>query len=249
MEVCHEIYYSFVLFDRLVVRSAIDCRRTDDDSVSSKMCADAAECRIQCGKTCAKKQSVSLVPVPTPPPAMCQPHFNGPCPPGSPYPAAPVAKPMPVQVEVAVRPELCDKQNLAPVIYRDPGFFLPVISSAVSLTGAVMAAPFRLLETLIPVDAGPNCRPRVPPPGCLPPAPPPPVIGRCGPPPVRGTTCLRSRRSVRGSVAAKGGVPHMWAGHSADAGRTGRGASLRASESTRRNPDFSQPIVWKSLCW
>ncbi len=126
------------------------------------------------------------VPVPTPPPAMCQPHFNGPCPTGSPYPAAPVAKLMPVQVEVAVRPELCDKQNLAPVIYRDPGFFLPVISSAVSLTGAVIAAPFRLLETLIPVDVGPNCGPRVPPHGCSPPAPPPPVIGKCGPPPCMG---------------------------------------------------------------
>jgi hypothetical protein len=152
------------------------------------------------------------VPVPTALPTMRRPPSNMPCLAGSPCPTPVVGKPMPVQVEVAVRPELCDKQNLAPVIYRDPGFFLPVISSAASLTGAVIAAPFRFLETLVPLDCPRRCgRPcGMPPPAflpnCMAPAPLcPPVIAKCGPPPCMGQpVCAPVGPSVAPLPLAKG---------------------------------------------
>ena len=138
-------------------------------------------------KPVAKTVNVT-VPIFTPPPTRCPAPPIMQCPQlqGPPCWTPPVSKPRPVKVGISVRPDLCDRLDLAPVVYRDPGFFKPMISSAVCLVGATVAAPFRLLETLIPVDVRPNCGPPVPPPGCLPPAPPPPVIGRCGPPPCVG---------------------------------------------------------------
>jgi len=138
-------------------------------------------------KPVAKTVNVT-VPISTPPPTFCAAPPIMQCPPiqGPPCWTPPVSKPTPVRVEVSVRPDLCDRPDLAPVVYRDPGFFKPIIASATCLVGATVAAPFRLLETLIPVDVPPNCGPPVPPPGCLPSTPPPPVTGRCGPPPCVG---------------------------------------------------------------
>ena len=64
---------------------------------------------------------------------------------------------MPVRVEVAVKPEpLCDPRRI-PVRFRDPGPFQPIIYSGVGLVGATVAAPFRLLETLIPCGRQQPC--------------------------------------------------------------------------------------------
>ncbi len=124
------------------------------------------------------------VPIPAPQPRRC------PGPPAArlPYPAGPLCsapparKPMPVRVEVSVRPDLCDRPDLVPVVYRDRGLCQPIISNAVGLVGATIAAPFRLIETLIPVNCGPKARPRPPYPQCSPPARRPIPVGKCGPP-------------------------------------------------------------------
>lgn len=132
------------------------------------------------------------VPVPTAAPPICPAPPNIPCAPPwcVPSPTARTTRPAPVRVEVSVRPELCNQVKLAPVVYRDPGFLQPIICSALSLTGATLAAPFRFLETLIPLDSptkrdGQDCRPRTAPPNCTA-STPPPVTPRCGPPPCMG---------------------------------------------------------------
>ncbi|AFM28039.1 hypothetical protein [Desulfomonile tiedjei] len=114
------------------------------------------------------------VPVPQPPkpymPPTCAPAPY--CPP--PAAAAP-SRPMPVRVDIAVRPEACDRARPVPVVYRDPGFLGPIISHSIGLIGATIAAPFRVAEMLCPLDA-PACPPKRP-------CGPPPYPANCGYPP------------------------------------------------------------------
>jgi len=127
------------------------------------------------------------VPVPRPPqplgPPACGP-FPSLCPP---VPSqARETRPLPVRVEVAVRPESLEQRNPVPVVYRDPGFLGPMIRHGVGLVGATVAAPFRVAEMLVPVGCAPPaaaCRP-APPQGCRPTAPaPPPFVPLCPVPP------------------------------------------------------------------
>ncbi|MGC9030914.1 MAG: hypothetical protein ACP5LD_14775, partial [Desulfomonilaceae bacterium] len=62
-------------------------------------------------------------------------------------------RPTPVRVEVAVRPEGPEQRSPVPVVYRDPGFLGPMIRHGVGLVGATVAAPFRVAEMLLPVQA------------------------------------------------------------------------------------------------
>ncbi len=98
------------------------------------------------------------VPLPQAPrfcaPPACTPRYC--CPPAG--PPAP-SRPMPVRVDIAVRPEACDQRHPVPVVYRDPGFLGPIICHSVGLVGAAVSAPFRILEMLCPVPAKP-CPPR-----------------------------------------------------------------------------------------
>ncbi len=110
---------------------------------------------------------------------------------GSPCYNPPTEKPTPVRVEVSVRPESCGGTNLAPLVYRDPGFFRPILTSAVSLLGSVVAAPFRFAETLVPLDSpskgkGSCQRSPIPQPCGSQRTPPPQVVERCGPGPCMG---------------------------------------------------------------
>ena len=102
--------------------------------------------------------------------------------------APPRVNSTPVRVDVSVRAEGPERTQLAPIVYREPGFFKAVVTSAVSLVGATVAAPFRFVETLVPLDCGNQpgniCGPRP----CAPcatscPAPPPQMIGKCVPKP------------------------------------------------------------------
>ena len=99
------------------------------------------------------------VPMPQPPrpcgPPACMPPPMYCSPPGS---AAAQSPPMPVRVDIAVRPEECDQRYPVPVVYRDPGFLGPIISHSVGLVGAAIAAPFRVAEMLCPLEA-PACPP------------------------------------------------------------------------------------------
>ncbi len=70
--------------------------------------------------------------------------------------AAPPSRPLPVRVEVSVRPESCEQRRPVPVVYRDPGFMGPIIRHSIGLAGATVAAPFRVLEMLVPLDASPT---------------------------------------------------------------------------------------------
>lgn len=145
------------------------------------------------------------VPVTQPTQPICNPRQTFPvgcCP--APVPVAqPRMSTTPVRVDVSVRAEGPEKTNMAPIVYRDPGFFRAIVTSAVSLAGATIAAPFRILETLVPVDCEnriPNsCRPR-PPSSCSTqcPAPTPPMIGKCVPKPCFPTpvTCAPPGPSV-----------------------------------------------------
>jgi hypothetical protein len=107
------------------------------------------------------------------------------------------APPMPVRVEVAVKPEPAWDSKRIPVRFRDPGPFQPIICTGVGLLGATIAAPFRLIEILVPCEtqpcARPPLRPMCPPPGpaapvCAPgvPAFPGPI---CKTPPPRPLAC------------------------------------------------------------
>lgn len=102
-------------------------------------------------------------------PRLCAP--NGFCPPS--VPQAQNVRPAPVRVDVTVRPEPADQGKLAPVIFRDPGILKPVVNSAIALTGAVIAAPFRLLDMLAAKEScntpRNQCRPALIP-GCRPPS-------------------------------------------------------------------------------
>jgi len=131
-------------------------------------------------RSCAPRQPVQqpvarsvgvTVPIPQPPKSCIPPGYAGPqyCPPGA--TAAAPTRPMPVRVDIAVRPEAFDQRYPVPVVYRDCGFFGPIIRNSVGLVGAVVAAPFRLAETLFPLEAS----------AC-------PQRKQCGPPP-----CMMNR--------------------------------------------------------
>jgi hypothetical protein len=100
------------------------------------------------------------VPMPQPPrpcgPPACLPSQSYCRPPVS---ATAPSPPMPVRVDIAVRPEECDQRHPVPVVYRDPGFLGPIISHSVGLIGAAIAAPFRVAEMLCPLEA-PACPPK-----------------------------------------------------------------------------------------
>ncbi len=108
------------------------------------------------------------VPVPQPPrqclPPGCRPSPMY-CPP--PVCAPQPARPIPVSVDIAIRPESCDQRRPVPIVYRDPGFLGPIVRHSIGLVGATIAAPFRVAEMLCPVTA-PPCPPRRPwgPPPC-----------------------------------------------------------------------------------
>jgi hypothetical protein len=126
------------------------------------------------------------VPVPQPPRPYGRPaYLPSPmyCPPAA--PATAPSPPVPVRVDIAVRPEGCDRRHLVPVVYRDPGFLGPIVCYSVGLVGATIAAPFRVAEMLCPLDA-PACRPKqrcgpsTRPLGCgYPPRVSPPVTPKC----------------------------------------------------------------------
>lgn len=82
---------------------------------------------------------------------------------------------MPVRVEVAVKPEpACDGRRI-PVKFRDPGPFQPILATGAGLIGATVAAPFRLVEILVPWGREQPCQGPPPRPACAasgPPAPP-----------------------------------------------------------------------------
>ena len=97
-------------------------------------------------------------PVCLPPPMYCPPPKSATAPP----------PPLPVRVDIAVRPEECDQRYPVPVVYRDPGFLGPIIYHSVGLLGATIAAPFRVAEMFCPLEApayppkqwcGPTSRP------------------------------------------------------------------------------------------
>ncbi len=76
----------------------------------------------------------------------------------------------------------CASDNLVPVSYVEPGPIRAIAFYAVGLIKSTITAPFRLVETLIPVGNGNDCRPVMP--SCSPqlgrrpmPSSPPP----CGP--------------------------------------------------------------------
>jgi len=126
------------------------------------------------------------VPVPQPPKSYISPGCAAPpyCPPGA--SAAAPSRPMPVRVDIAVRPEAFDQRYPVPVVYRDPGFFGPIVQHSVGLVGAVVAAPFRVAEMLCPLEASacPQRKQCGPPPcamnqGCSRPAAPPQWVGKC----------------------------------------------------------------------
>lgn len=109
------------------------------------------------------------VPVPTVPQ-----HGARPVPGGSAcVPPASVPRAFPVRVEVAVKPDLGCKPELAPVAYRDPGPLRPLIANAVGLVGSTIALPFRLIETVLPLPSqgpcgSPSLRCPPPPAACRP---------------------------------------------------------------------------------
>ena len=81
------------------------------------------------------------------------------------------APPIPVRVDIEVRPEGCDQRYLVPIAYRDPGFLGPIVSHSVGLIGSVIASPFRIVEMLCPLKdpACPQkqwCGPTYRPPTC-----------------------------------------------------------------------------------
>jgi|GEM_PF-1097315 len=92
------------------------------------------------------------------------------CPP--PVSATAPARPIPVRVDIAVRPEERGQQHLVPVAYGDPGFLRPIVNHSVRLLGATIAAPFRVAEMLCPLPAQ-----EYPPRQCNGPTSPPPNCG------------------------------------------------------------------------
>jgi len=88
---------------------------------------------------------------------------------------------MPVKVHVEVKPEVACTARPVPVAFRDPGPVEPVISNGVALVGAVVAAPFRLIEILCPFGQERPCPGRPLPMTCPPPNSPKPFSGSCEP--------------------------------------------------------------------
>lgn len=84
-----------------------------------------------------------------------------------PVPAAPMigcreiprrpSPPLPVRVEIGIRPESSCDNRAVPLSFRDPGPVQPVISHGVGLVAALVAAPFRLIETVCPVRPQRQC--------------------------------------------------------------------------------------------
>jgi hypothetical protein len=140
--------------------------------------------------------TVPVAPPPNPymPPACGQPPY---CPPPA---AALPSRSMPVRVDIAVRPEACDRLPPVPVVYRDPGFLAPIISHSVGLIGATIAAPFRVTEMLCPtgVPACPPGRACGPPPCAVNSGYPPPAASRFAPACPQRTTQPVSCRPVMG---------------------------------------------------
>ncbi len=150
---------------------------------------------------CASRQ-----PVPQPPTRSVSVRIPFSCPPVA-VPASPCSRvryhqpqTLPVRVEIGLRPESSCQTRRAPIMFRDPGPLRPVICHGVSLAGALVAAPFRLIETVFPVGPHRLC-PAVPPvpmrfpvpnSACPPPAPSIapfpqsvcPSVGSCLPPPM-----------------------------------------------------------------
>lgn len=62
---------------------------------------------------------------------------------------------VPVRLEVAVRGETSEQKRAVPVVYRDPGFLRPLVGHTVGLVGAIVAAPFRVAEMMVPLDTPP----------------------------------------------------------------------------------------------
>ena len=128
------------------------------------------------------------VPMPSIPPTICPAPSTMPyaCQPGLPYPNPTVPKPTPVRFEVSVHPEGPDQRRPVPVVYRDPGFLGPIVINSMGLVGAVIAAPFRVAEMLVPLEAQPQSQRNLcsPPPGSRhcgnrPPVNPPPWAPKC----------------------------------------------------------------------
>jgi len=145
-------------------------------------------------QSCSPRQPVQpvarsvnvTVPVPQPPKSCIPPRYAAPpyCGPVASAPAP--TRPMPVRVDIAVRPETLDQRYPVPVVYRDPGFFGPIVRHSVGLVGAVVAAPFRVAEMLVPLEASTCPQPKQcsPPPcamnqGCSRPTAPPQWVGKC----------------------------------------------------------------------
>ena len=87
------------------------------------------------------------VPVQSPlPPTYSLPRGCGirPCPPVKP-------STVPVRVNVAVTPTYPLRQKMVPVVYCSPGPIRPVVTNAVGLAGALVAAPFRVADMFLPV--------------------------------------------------------------------------------------------------
>lgn len=132
------------------------------------------------------------VSVPTPAPAVRV--VPSPC---GPVVQACAARPVrtPVRVNVTLSPGVPDNARPVPVAYRSPGPVKPIISNAVRLAGAVIAAPFLLADMFVPAcgpdvccpGARPEPRPMCGPPPCRPniPATPcyPPMARPCAAPP------------------------------------------------------------------
>lgn len=128
-------------------------------------------------------------PVPSPPPPQCF------VPPPCGYRPAPPVRPapVPVRVNIAVTPECAQRPRMVPVAYRSPGPVKPIVTHAVGLAGALVAAPFMLADTVLPLYhpaltlRKPGCGPRrgrggPAPYHCAPPRPCVPPIRKCAPP-------------------------------------------------------------------
>lgn len=94
------------------------------------------------------------VPVPPPlPPACPMPPRCGPFHPPVKYQAPRPVKParVPVRVNVAVTPQNPTEKRLVPIVFHSPGPIKPLLDQSVGLAGAIVAAPFRIMDMFLPV--------------------------------------------------------------------------------------------------
>jgi hypothetical protein len=128
-----------------------------------KACAPPPPARIPVARTVNVRVPLPCPPAPRPvcrPPVRCGSPAPAYC---APPPCPKRPKPMPVRVEVSVRPESPCEQRLAPLVWRDPGPLKAVIGSGTALLRAAIAAPFKAAEMLVPCSWKRKCRPLVPP--------------------------------------------------------------------------------------